>query len=1134
MKKYSLRLILTVAAAVICTSAAMGVIGGFDYAEKLYKDAFYDLALGEYKNFINDHPQDRLVEKAYYRLISCYSEVNNHNQVIFEGNRFIQKYEESVYVGDVLYYVAEAMFENGMYDDAALILDNIRKRYRDASKYPQAILLSADMARRKGDESSYVSLLKEVLNLNPGKEEVRKTYLELSRYYFEKRDAGPAWDYLKRLEEKDLEPGQFDWMKGEIEFLKHDYDAAYKSYASSANRFPGTGFAYRSRYGTGLIMMKRKEYDKALELFAALLKKDPNGPGADEVLKAKVDCLLLTGKEAEAASEMEYFLKAYGDSAEYGDVAEKLIALKKTVNAYEDAVELYGKYIDVLKRSSAEMGRIKYLEMVSYMEESARYEDAVNALIDLIGVSPGDPGTPFLVYRVGRIYYEDLKDYDKAAVTLERLGFDEILGDKALYMAGMSHEAAGRFDDAVNMYEKLISRFGFSPLRDSSTNRIDYLNKYVIRDSEAAINRLDSLLEKAGGMDKTEIDRERGDIFFALKDFSRARDYFGRGADRDGRYYLASVYAMLQEGKSKDEIRAFFLAGSERYPQIGGLYPDVLVYYRISGRIDGGDYLFYFTSYPEAADGATVRAYIDYLIGSQNFAELKDFKIPAAVSPDSPAALYVNAMQSYYSDNFGEAEYRLRDLRSSGIADSEAVDYYLAEIYCKTGREEQAEELLTAISENFELRIKASLLLSKVKFDAGDYRRSVYFLYNVLKRKPEFYADPIVMGRYSEALSRMGDMKGLAELIEKMDISAPGMRAVKGLAYIKSGMDDKGISLLKGEDADVKSKVYEVYAKNNRWGDVMGFFDDGSPYSLSRVIIASGESGMMEKAERLLRENRKKTGKYTEEISYHMANGYMKTDKAADARKYLDMVLKSPNRDIWFVKAKFMYGNLLLAAEDYDKALRQFADIEDEPLNDFRDMLYLSMGHAVYKKGDTEAALDYFSRSYEAAPNADALYNTGVVRKIMEDGDAAREAFRGVIERFPDSSLYYDAYLNYIYTFMDDREYDKALAELNKIIDKVPDTLRMEVQYHIGDCLYGKGEYRDSVREFMKVKYIPVNGEEDFQWMVTALFQAGNAYESLNEIEKAVEIYEEIIRVSGKDTVYMKTAAARIEQLKNY
>jgi tetratricopeptide (TPR) repeat protein len=117
---------------------------------------------------------------------------------------------------------------------------------------------------------------------------------------------------------------------------------------------------------------------------------------------------------------------------------------------------------------------------------------------------------------------------------------------------------------------------------------------------------------------------------------------------------------------------------------------------------------------------------------------------------------------------------------------------------------------------------------------------------------------------------------------------------------------------------------------------------------------------------------------------------------------------------------------------------------------------------------------------------------------------------------------------------MDERKYDEALGRLTSFIDRAPDSLKMEIQFNIGDCYYARGQYRDAIREFMKVKYLPVNTDEDFQWMVTALFQGGTAYEALGEMDKAVEIYEYIIQISGKETVYSKTAASRIREIRQH
>ena len=948
--------------------------------------------------------------------------------------------------------------------------------------------------------------------------------------------------YLDKLDEKDLDPGKWLWYRAEVAFGLREYDKALKEYQGLMSRYPESEYYYRALYGKGRVFMEKKAFTEAAAAFQSLLEKNPNSVMADDALRGKAEALLALNRREDASKEIDYFMKAYADSPLYPDVVRMALEIEKEKKGWDDKKiaalfdQLAGFYR--ARQNEADVKRV-LLEKASVFEEGGFYAHAVNAFLDFITFFPRDNQVPYLVYRVGRLYAYEMKDYERAIAAFERISFNtEGYGDKALYETGLCYEKIPRYDRAVMAYKNIGERFPFSPLADKARKRIDYLKRYIIADVPRGLTALDELLEQQmkDPVGEKELYRQRGDIFFAVKDFSKAYDYYQRGGRDDEKALQAGAYGLLLKKGPKREIESFFNA-QKGHPAAGAVYSDVLVYYDMEGTLEEEDYLYAFSHFPDSVSQETVRDYIDFLISEEREDALKKLVLPPSVA-GTPAEEYARAMAAYVNANFGEAEQLFSDLLGKEKAQNGTLSYYLAAIYHRTGRNAEARERLLSISKPFEMKVKASLLLAKIAFSEGDYKDVIFNIYNVLNRLPEYYNDPEVMGLYLEALIIDGQKEAARKACMMITADRGELSVVKGLACLKLGMDEEAMALLeKAQGRDVRARVYKALAGQERWQDVLGFFRGEDAYSVSRRIIALTRLNRLDEGLSLRRKNSKALREFEEEISYVLGEyTYLKKKEADRAEDYFKEaggtkeVLDTP----WNLQAAFMLGNIRLGRGETDKALDIFRRLEANPSFEGKEKLFLSLGQAYYALGDKEKAVDYFQRSYAFKPNADALYNQGLLYKGEGDAGRAREAFQQIVDRFPETPLYYGAYLNIVYTYMDERKYDEALGRLTSFIDRAPDSLKMEVQYNIGDCYYARGQYRDAIREFMKVKYLPVNTDEDFQWMVTALFQGGTAYESLGEMDKAVEIYEYIIQISGRETVYSKTAASRIQEIRRH
>jgi len=1121
---------------------ASGIIGGFDYAEKLFQDGFYDLAVEEYKTFINENPQDRRVEGAYQKLIASYYHLEKWNMVLTEGNRFLQRYDKSPALGDILYYIAAALDKSGMKKQALETAEKIRRFYKDSTLYSENLFLAASLYREEGRDEEYLKAMREIINLNPRGDNLKTAYLSLLDYHFKRGEMEKAEQYLDKLDEKDLDPGKWHWYRAEAAFGRHAYDKALREYQGLMSRYPESEYYYRALYGKGRVFMEKKAYLEAASTFQSLLEKNPNSSMADDALKGKAQALLILKRREEASKEIDYFMKAYSASPLYPDVVRMALEIEKEKRKWDDKkiAALFDKLAGFYRsrQREADVKRV-LLEKASVFEEGGFHAHAVNALLDYITYFPRDTQVPYLVFRVGRLYAYEMKDYERAIAAFERISFNtEGYGDKALWEIGLCYEKVQRYDRALSTYKDIAERFPFSPLADKARKRIDYLNRYIITDLSRGLAALDDLLEQQmkTPLGEKELYRERGDIFFSLKQFRKAYEYYQKAGMNDEKALQAGAYALLLEKRPKSEDIAFFNAHKD-HPAVAAVYSDVLIFYDMEGTLEEEDFLYAFSNFSDSVSQEVVRNYIDFLISKNRGEALINLALPKSVE-GTPAEEYARAMTAYYSANLGEAERLFSGLLEKEGENRESLSYYLAAIYHRTGRNADARELLMTIKKPFEMKVKASLLLARIAFSEADYDDVIFNIYNVLNRVPEYYNDPEIMDLYLEALIIDGQKEAARKACMNIKAENGELAVVKGLACLKLGMDEEAMALLeKAREREILVRVYKALAGQERWQDILEYFRGGDAYSVSRRVIALTRLNRLDEGRSLQRRNSKALREFEEEISYVLGEYmYLRKKDADRAEEYFieagggKEVLETP----WNLQAAFMLGNIRLGRGEPDKAMDIFRRLEANPSFGGKEKLFLSLGQTHYALGDKEKAVDYFQRSYAFKPNPDALYNQGLLFKEEGESAKAREAFRQIVDRFPETPLYYGATLNIVYTFMAERKYDEALDRLASFIDRAPDSLKMEVQYNIGDCYYAMGQYRDAIREFMKVKYLPVNTDEDFQWMVTALFQGGTAYEALGEMEKAVEIYEHIIQISGRETVYSKTAASRIQEIRRH
>ncbi len=1116
------------------TFTLIAELDSFNYAEKLYKDEFYDLAVDEYKNFIDNNPQDERAEKAYYKLLLSYLKLENFKKILYNAPKFLQQYSKSSYRGDVLYFLSKSYFEEGLLDKSEKMLKRIKKYNKDSNFYVDSIYLLTKINKANDNIDNYEKNLKYLLNLSSDQNILKKIYKELVYLYYKKNDYNLSLEYLNQLSEQDLENGEWLWLKSDIFFQKSEYNKSLRSINSLIKKYSNTKYYLYALKLKGDIYRIRKNYTLALKNYQLVLDKNPNNKYADDALKSMIDIYNKIGKNQKTVEQMKYFIKAYPKSNYRDYILNSIIKHFKEKDDVDNTIKYYDKYLENI--DSEEKYVTILLDKVKFMNQHTMYKKSINSLIDFVQSHGNSKMVPYLTYKIGLLYGEKLKDYDRAITTLTQILNDKDYGDKAYFKIGLYYEKQDRIQKAISNYKKIQKKYDFSPFTAKAKNRIKYLEKYILTDKTTAINKFDSLLSRIKKEKDVKINEERADIFFYLKNFSKAYSYYSELNNKNENYFKSYVYKNLKEGRSKKSIQKFMIDNLDQNSQVlNDLYKDVLIFYEITNQIDISDFRFYFSNF-DNSDNEIILTYIDFLIDNEKKKEILDFTPPEEISPQNKK--YLSALKYYYNNNYGEAKKEFETLLNKKFKNKEIIYYYLSKISYITGELNKSENYVLKIKNNLELKIKASILLSKIYYQKERYEKTVFNLYNVLQRKNQYYNDYKIMSIYLDSLKKTDQSNLIRLTLNKIKNKNEKLKALKGVNFIEIGNTQKGENLLKNLNGkDAKTKLYEYYKNNKMWDKIIEYFNKNKPYDVSRLIIAYLKMDNIKRASSLYNTYNNSITSYKPELLYYFGETYyLKKKNLKKARNYFDKIVENYKDSNWIDNTLYMIGNIHNSNNSFKKAEKTYKDIiEKYPTTDLITKIQLSLGELYYKQGSFKKAIDYFKKSYNNSNNLNTYYNIGLAYKKLKKYQEAEKVFRTIAQKDLDTDLYYNAYINYAYVLIDQNKLNEAIDTLETLIDTAPLKYNLEIQFHIGDCYFKKRKYKKAIREYLKVKYYyNKKNESNFQWLITSLFKAGKTYEIMNKFNKAINLYKHITDITGKNTTYYKTAINRIEQLKNY
>jgi TolA-binding protein len=1034
---------------------------------------------------LQEYPASEAVLAARTQLGEIYFEEGNYDQAQGELKRVIEGDPSPDARAGALLILGNISRATGRTDNAQSHYREIITRYPKSSAAQGAYLNLGKLLAAGGKHSEALEWFKKAIAEKPASDSllVRDALIaggDAQAALGDNRSATTSYEkYLGAVPHGERSP-EVLWKLAAAASRAKDYRRSNDACNRLLKSVAAEPLKRRARLKLALNAEEQKNFSAALQHFEAFTDANPEDPATPEILLREARlCAGGLSDTRKAVSIFEQIAARYPSSA----VADDALAgaargheqLKEFDRALQMFRELITRYPSSDLRSEADE-RLKIIETFEAKEKDAGLEK----LALLVGDVVSDKDRADLAYRLGEIYFSDLKSYAAAAKQFgnaleaglggERSG--EALLKKAKSVEYLSWLDRKEIPRAIDAYRAYLA----SPATASDSNR-----------ARLAVFRLSATTLAAGKQAAAEI-LSRGPSF-PMSDVLR-----------------------LTLGKLYEQADSLAAAGAE-YAEAGRTARDGTVAeeaaYRCLGllfRLDAADSALaagtrFLATYPASAHAAEILSRLGALAMKRE-------------KPDLAAGFYQKLTGDYaYTTLAIEAQERLAEaLAAAGNTDAALAAY--AEI-----SQRQTDDPMG----DGEPPVSVLLALGKLNREAGNSAEAKRFLTAALGR---VQTGPIAGEAYT-TLGLIYRTEGLREAatsyFRQAETAAPGSGVTRDIADLLF------------ENGDYKDAIKEYTQLS---GTAAG--DTERQYFDSRIILAMIRNGEGPNAERAIGAFDKKYGSAHDAIALfelekglvqfrreeyagamkafqHVADRYEDspsgptamywigktleaTEKPREAVEHLEKLLASHPQAPVITRVHLALGNLYYGAEKWDQAIKHYRVIVDDPQPD-QELLPSAMSNLI--------------ETYEVAAAYDGALS--LTRKYLELYPNADDALDKKIK----IGILYD-HLGY---------YDQAALHLQALLDEAGSDLEGEIRYYIAEANYHKGDYQQAILDFLKVPYLVIK-KGKIDWTANSLYMSGQSYEKMGRYDQALTMYQQIVDRSGIDETFKSAARKEIDRVR--
>ncbi len=323
-----------------------------------------------------------------------------------------------------------------------------------------------------------------------------------------------------------------------------------------------------------------------------------------------------------------------------------------------------------------------------------------------------------------------------------------------------------------------------------------------------------------------------------------------------------------------------------------------------------------------------------------------------------------------------------------------------------------------------------------------------------------------------------------------------------------------GETYLKGGDYAQAEEQYSQLIKLY----VDSIYTPQAYYSLGWVYF---EQNQMEKAQKVFVEliQRFPAHQLAEEAHFKIGEIAFQRQQYKDSIGYFKDYIGRYPQSTHQAEAYFYMGESAYYLEDFLTAVTYYAKAEELAFDHKLTLMgKVSLGWSYLKLEKFKLAQQYFDQAYSYAREQgilsdDVLLGRASLYSEIGEYPEALKSYAELIEKFPASKKLSDAYLGQANIYYLREDYGNAIDSYQGIINQF--TAQKDNVDILEKAYFGlawshlkRGNIDESIKNFELIKNTTTNKTVK----ISALTQIGDAYQDIGQLEKSVEVYDEILR----------------------
>ncbi|MBI2418499.1 MAG: tetratricopeptide repeat protein [Ignavibacteriales bacterium] len=414
----------------------------------------YDEARAFFEQAIQNKRNNKFLDYSIYTLASIYEKTGDYKKAVEFYDLLLSYYKSSSLVSSAQIRIGYCYFKMKEYESSIIELSNPVIQSLPEAKQAEALYMLGNSLFRVGDYDKARGTLQELIKRFPENTYLREINYTLAWCNFQQKKYADSYKVFHQLSDgaDSIARLSLYWKAESQRYLGNDNDAL-KMYQEFIKRYPSSPMAQGVQYQVGVIYYNNKMYEKAGNFLSSA--------SSSQDTDVKTRSLILLG-------EIELNRNKYTASLKYLSMAKTIPGLSEElanrVLLGLGAASFYtNKYDDAIKHLSSLDQKFPNFEndKVQFYLGECRFQkdEFTDALTNYKKVNPNHPelGASAL-YGVAYCYY-NLKDYDNAGYSfndlLKKYPNDSRAVDSRMRLAD-TYLAAKRYADASKMYNEIL------------------------------------------------------------------------------------------------------------------------------------------------------------------------------------------------------------------------------------------------------------------------------------------------------------------------------------------------------------------------------------------------------------------------------------------------------------------------------------------------------------------------------------------------------------------------------------------------------------------------------------------------------------------------------------------------------